>query len=223
MTLSTFSLLLVAATTMATPVSRPSGAKATPHAEIRNVRITPPRLAVSRPRVTAAPVVTGQIRVDMSFAQQTARKPVLRLVCLCESGGELSVHTTFLDRPRTVEGMKRSEIAAAYKAAGITVPPKEREAFFTDPAKFTSHLQSVTKQAFASAVYGSAEVSRGFFRLEKSTTTPKVLLTRVEIWQNGVLVATYESSRAGLGNFSIPTNWHRFKKYQDKFKYADIR
>jgi len=49
------------------------------------------------------------------------------------------------------------------------------------------------------------------------------LLYRIEVWQNGVRAAAYDSSRAGLGSYEIPDDWHLWKKYPQKFKYADIR
>ena len=195
----------------------------TPKAEVRNVRIASPKIVVSRAHAGSDAIVTGQIRVDMSFARPTARKPVLKLACLCEAGGALSVHTIFLDRPRTTEGMRRSEIMAAFKRAGVEIPFAERAAAYADPATFTPHLAEVAKKTFTAAVYGTADVDRGFFRLGRSETLPRVLLYRIEIWQNGVRVATYESSRAGLGPYDIPADWHVWKKHPEKFTYADIR
>jgi len=210
----TITAFLVAAVTVAAPA---------PKAEIRNVRITSPKILVSREKSDSDVNVGGQIRVDMSFAKKTARKPVLRLVCLCEANAGLTVHTVFLDRPRTYSGMGRSEIQEAFKSAGIEIPYKEREATLADPAKFTPYLPEVTKDAYASAVYGLADVKRGFFRLGRTQALPKVLLYRIELWQNGVQVASYDSSRSGLGTYEIPEDWHLLKKYPQKFKYAEMR
>lgn len=208
-------LSLVAALT-ATP-------SAAPKAEVRNVRIFAPKIAVSREAAGKEAQVTGQIRVDMSFAKNSARKPVLRLSCLCEVDGALSVHTIFLDRPRTTEGMRRSAIMEAYRNAQVEIPHKEREQAYADPAKFTPHLPEVTRAAYAGAVYGTGEISRGFFRLGRSGSLPKVILHRVEVWQNGALVASCESSRSGLGGYDIPDDWYEWKRHPQKFKYMDIR
>lgn len=197
-------------------------AASAPKAEVRSVRLTPSKLIVSREKAGSDVLVTGQIRVDMSFARNTVRKPVLRLACLCEANGVLSVNTILLDRPRTCEGMRRSEVMNAFKAAGVDIPSKDRERAYSDPAMFTPFLPEVTKDAYAAAVYGSADVKRGFFRLGRSETMPKVLLFRLELWQNGVLAASYDSSRTGLGKYEIPADWHVWKKYPQKFKYADV-
>lgn len=208
-------LLLFAALT-----ASPSAA---PKAEIRNVRIISPKIFVSREHAGKEALVTGQFRVDMSFSKNTARKPVLRLSCLCEADGALSVHTVFLDRPRTTEGMRRSAIMEAYRNAQVEIPFKEREQAYADPAKFTPHLPEVTRGAYSGAVYGTGEIGRGFFRLGRSGSLPKVILHRVEVWQNGALAASSESSRSGLGRYDIPDDWYEWKRHPQKFKYVDIR
>jgi len=191
--------------------------------EIRNVRICSPKIAVSRAHADSEAFVGGQIRVDMSFAKNTAKTPVLRLCCLCEAAGALSVQTVFLDRLRTYDAMREADKTAAFKAAGMVVSGKDREAYYADPAKFTPWLPEVTKVSFAGAVYGTGDVNRGFFRLGRSSSIPKVLLYRIEIWQNGTLVAKYESSRAGLGKYEIPDDWHVWKRHPQKFRYVEAR
>jgi len=212
--MTTLAILLAAAMVVA---------PAAPQAEIRNVRIFTPKIQAFREKTGSDVTVGGQIRVDMFFSQRTVRKPVMRMVCLCEADGELTVHTVFLDRPRTCDGMSRSAILSAFKNAGVEVSYKERDAYLSDPAKFTPFLPEVTKDAYTAAVYGAVNVRHGFFRLGRSQTLPKVLLYRIEIWQNGVCAASCDSSRTGLGAYEIPADWHLWKKYPQKFKYADIR
>ena len=47
-----------------------------PKAEVRNVRFSSPKLSVSRPNPRSAAVVSGQFKVDMSFARESVRMPV---------------------------------------------------------------------------------------------------------------------------------------------------
>ena len=94
---------------------------AAPQAEIRNVRISSPKLSVSREKAESESQVTGQFKVEMSFAKKTAKKPVVRLACLSEIDGALLANCVFLDRPGTGKGMNRSEIAGALKASGVNV------------------------------------------------------------------------------------------------------
>lgn len=196
---------------------------AAPQAEIRNVRISTPKLSVSREKAESENQVIGQFKVEMSFAKKTAKKPVVRLACLCEVDGALVANCVFLDKPGTGKGMDRSEIAGALKASGVEIPWKEREKLQRDPSKFTPYLSEVVRETYASAIYGTADIKRGFFRLGRSEKPPKILLYRIEVWQNGVLAAKFDSPRTGLGAYDIPADWHEWKKHPQKFKYAEIR
>ena len=198
-------------------------ASAAPKPEVRNVRISSPKLTVSRAKSGSDAIVTGQFHVDMSFARATAKKPVLRLVSVCEANGALVAHNVFLDRPRTCDAMKRGEIMAAYRQAGVDIPFKEREQAYSDPARFTPLLSEVSKDAYSTAVYGTADIGRGFFRLGRCAAPPRVVVFRLELWQNGVMVASWESSGAGLSKYALPDDWHVWRKHPQKFRYVDVR
>ena len=198
-------------------------AAAAPQAEIRNVRIASPKIMLSREKTESEVQVAGQFKVEMSFAKKTVKKPVVRLACLCEVNGALVANCIFLDKPDTNRGMARSEIQAAFKAAGVEVPSKEREKMFADPAQFTPYLSEVSRETSAATTYGTAELKHGFLRIGRSKTMPRLLLYRIEIWQNGALAASWDSPRTGLGAYDIPKDWHVWKKYPQKFKYAEIR
>ena len=198
-------------------------AASAPQAEIRNVRISSPKILLSREKSDSDVQVAGQFKVEMSFAKKTAKKPVVRLACLCEVNGTLIANCIFLDKPDTNKGLSRSEIQAALKASGLKESGKESEKFRADPSKFTPFLSEVSKETYMSATYGTPELNRGFFRLGRSKAIPKLLLFRIEVWQNGVLVAKHDSSRTGLGAYDIPADWYEWKKYPQKFKYAEIR
>lgn len=196
---------------------------AQPKAEVRNVRFSSPRLAVSREKAGSAALVNGQVKVDMSFARETVRMPVLRIMCIVEVGGELVCHAINLARTRTTAPLSRGDVMAAYKDAGVDIPSKDREAALSDPARFTPFLREVAKGAYSPAVYGTADVNKGFFRLGRTDKMPKILLFRVELWQNGALAGFHESSRAGLGSYDIPADWHVWKKHPQKFRYTESR
>ena len=198
-------------------------AAAAPKSEVRNVRIYSPKLAVSRAKSGSDAIVTGQFRIDMSFPRATVKKPVVRLVSVCEANGALVMHSLFLDRPGTNDPMKRGDIMNAFKQAGVDIPFKEREKAYSDPAQFTPLLSEVAKDAYASAIYGTSEVDRGFFRLGRCATPPKIVLFRIEVWQNGAMATSWESSKTGLAKYALPDDWHVWKKYPQKFKYVDVR
>ena len=50
-----------------------------------------------------------------------------------------------------------------------------------------------------------------------------VSVTDIQLWQNGVMVASWESSKAGLGKYALPADWYAWQKYPQKFKYVDVR
>lgn len=191
-----------------------------PKCEIRNVRISSPRLIVSRARSTSSAFATGQFSVEMSFSKPTVKKPVVRLTALCETDGALALYNTFLDQPQTTKGIKRADIMRAYKDSGTEIPSDEREAAYSDPARFTRYLPEVTKIAYSRSIYGSAEMNKGFFRLGKSKNPPRILVWRIEIWQNGVMAESWESSSNGLGKYDLPKDWHAWKKHPGRFRYV---
>ena len=195
----------------------------TPQAEVRNVRISSPKVLLSREKSGSDVQVVGQFKVDMSFAKKMAKKPVMRLACLCEVNGVLVASCIFLDKPETNRGLNRSEIMSALKASGVKEGSREGESFRANPEKFTPYLGEVSKEAYMSATYGTSELGKGFFRLGRSEKMPRMLLYRIEVWQNGFCVAKYESSRTGLGAYDIPSDWYEWKKYPQKFKYVEIR
>ena len=195
----------------------------TPQAEVRNVRISSPKILLSREKSDSDVQVVGQFKVDMSFAKKTAKKPVMRLACLCEVKGALIANCIFLDKPDTNKGLNRSEISTALKASGVKEGSKEGESFRADPARFTPYLGEVSKEAYMSATYGTSDLDKGFFRLGRAEKMPRMLLYRIEVWQNGFCVAKYESSRTGLGSYAIPPDWYEWKKYPQKFRYVEIR
>lgn len=194
-----------------------------PQAEVRNVRISSPRILLSREKSGSEVQVAGQFKVEMSFAKPVARKPVAKVVCLCEVGGALVVNCILLDRPNTMATMSSSEVMSALARAGVKPDYKDKEKYVADPESFTPHLQEVGKDAYASATYGTSDLGRGFVRLGRSEKMPKLLAYRIEIWQNGKMVAKFDSPRTGLGAYGVPADWHAWRKYPQKFKYAPVR
>ena len=194
-----------------------------PPPEVRNVRISSPRVMLSREKSGSEVQIAGQFRVEMSFAKAVAKKPVAKLVTLCEVGGALVMNCILLDRPNTMSTMSVSEVMSAMAKAGVKVDYREKAKVFADPSAFTPHLQEVAKDAYVSALYGTADLGRGFARIGKSEKMPKLLAYRIEIWQNGKMLAKYDSPRTGLGAYGVPADWYEWQKYPQKFKYADVR
>lgn len=191
--------------------------------EVRNVRISSPRILLSREKSGSDVQIAGQFKVEMFFAKPVAKKPVAKVVTLCEVNGALVMNCILLDKPNATTPMSVSEVMSAVSKAGIKVDYKEKEKYYADPATFTPYLQEVGKDAYTSALYGTSELGRGFVRLGKSEKMPRLLVYRIEIWQNGKMLTKFDSSRTGLGAHGIPSDWHEWRKYPQKFKYADVR
>ena len=196
---------------------------AAPKSEVQRASIHFPRMTLSSSKSGSDFSVCGEFRVDMSFSSRAvAKRPVLRVVSLCEVNGDLVVHNLFLDVPNTNVPMKRSDVMRAYKESGADIPAKEMDAACSDPARFTPCLCVASVDLFKSAVYGSSKSNRPLFRLGRCPIPPKLLLYRLELWQNGVMAASNESSKAGLGRYSLPKDWHAWRKYPQLFKYVNV-
>ena len=198
-------------------------AAASPKPEIRNVRISSPKVFLSREKSDSEVKVVGQFKVEMAFAAETVKKPVMRLLCLSEVDGKLIANSVFIDKPNSFTGMGRSEIDAALKRGQPEAKPKELERQRNSPEKFTPFLSEVTGGAFASAVYGKPDLGAGFFRLGRADKMPKLLQFRIEVWQNGSMAAKYASGRSGLAAAGVPGDWYVWGKYPQKITYSEVR
>lgn len=210
--------VLFAALTCAAPCSCSKGP------EVKAARFQFPRLELSRkPQSAPTAVIRAPVRVSLTgFARETVRVPVLRITCLCEIDGMFVCYTGFWCRQNTYERMSGSEISEALRASGLKFTGDEQKRARFDPACFTPFLSSTSKESCSTCVFGNPQDrDRGFFRLSRLAGTARLLLYRCELWQNGGLVGAYESSRAGLGKYDLPEDWHDWKKYPAKFKYAE--
>ena len=183
-----------------------------PKTDVKGVHFLTTTLSVSRPKNGSTAFVRGPVRADMSFAAGHVRKPLLRIVCLCEADGELLWMDGLWDKPRTNAKISRSEVSAAFKAAGRDTP-------CTEARCISSVMPEVGTEPYGSAVYGEPNVNKGFFRLDKVTGNAKLLVCRFEVWQNGALAGVWESSHTGLGKYGIPDDWSVRGRYQKKFRY----
>ena len=191
-------------------------AETTPKAEVSNVRFGASKLMAVKAKTGPATYLRGPLRVDMSCRQNQVRKPLLRIVCLCDVNGELVCHSGLWDKLDTNRRLGRSEVSKAFKLAGVELPPKERETALSDPQKISPLLPEVLKSAYQSASYGETAEHGGFFRVNNLT---RVLLFRFELWQNGGLVDSFDSDRAGLRRIGAPDDWFEKGKYPGKIVY----
>lgn len=198
-----------------------------PKAEIGRVHFVLPRVYLDRkPNSAPSALIRGAVRVAMgAFVRDSVHCPVMRMTCLCEQAGELVCYQGLFNRPDSCERLSTSEIGEAFRNAGIKLAGEDRKTATTDPARFTPLLREVTSRAYVPAcIYGVPQDERkGFFRLNRLAGEARLLLTHLEMWQNGVLIGRFETSRAGLGRYDIPKDWYLPRKYPQKFRYAEGR
>ena len=196
---------------------------AAPKSEVQRASIQFPRMSLTPSKPGSGAAARGEFHVDMSFSSRAvAKRPVLRVVSICEVNGALVAYNLFLDVPNSTVPMKRGDIMKAYKQCGVDISAKEMDIACSDPAKFTPCLCAVSVDAFRNAVYGSSNPNRTLFRLGRCAIPPKLLLYRLELWQNGEMATSYESSKSGLGRYSLPKDWHVWRKYPQLFKYVNV-
>ena len=183
-----------------------------PKTNVRNVRFPAPTLMLTRAKSGSSAFVHGPIHVNMAFDSSPVRKPLLRIICLCEVNGELQWMDGLWDKPLTNAKLSRSDLTAAFKAAG-------RDTICSEAICVSSVMPEVGVEPYKAAIYGEASNGKGFFRLDRSAANAKLLLYRYEVWQNGVLAEAWESSRTGLGKYDIPPDWFVRGRYQRKFRY----
>ena len=219
--MSAVSLLLCAVLAAVCP------AEEQPKAEIGRVHFVLPRVYLARkPNAAPSALIRGVVRVAMgAVVRDSVHCPVMRMTCLCEQGGELVCYQGLFNRPDSYERLSSSEIDEAFRNAGVKLTGEDRKAAVSDPARFTPFLREVMSRAYVpTCMYGVPQEERkGFFRLNRLAGETRLLLTHLEMWQNGALIGGWESSRTGLGRFELPKDWYLPRKYPQKFKYAEGR
>ena len=188
-----------------------------PRPQIRSVRFVSRQLSVSRKGSSA--YIRGPVRVDMSFPDGPVKRPVLRIICLCDVDGELVCYSGLWAKPRTSSMMGRGEIGSAFKQAGIELKGADRRAAYSDIVRISGCQGECSKETFSSVVYGEKDLYRGFFRAGSVKEGIRILVYRLELWQNGALAGVYDSPRSAAAGYQLPEDWHVAGKYEGKFRY----
>lgn len=204
-----------------------------PKAEVSRASFVLPHIdLVRKPSTAPTAMIKGIVRVKMgAFVRDCVKCPILRMCCLLELNGQLVCREAFFKSPNGSERLTKSEITAAIKAscsfsaAYAAMSSEERKEAIADPSCFTPLLPEVTSRIYSPGCsYGDPRNERDcFFRLSRLKGDARIMLTHLEMWQNGVCIGSYDSSRTGLGKYEIPKDWYVPKKYPQRFKYEDAR
>jgi len=163
-------------------------------------RISQARLGAYRDKSSGSAETTlrGQVRVLVSSDQARFKRPVLYVAALFDVDGMWRMYDVVCSDQKTYGGHCLDQ--------GQT------------PAQVSTWQPEIGKDAVATAVYGDAK--RGFFcgyRVPSERT--KLLGYRLELWQNGGLVDSYDSDRLTLRRAGVPDDWHAKGKYNGKIVY----
>ena len=187
--------------------------------EVRSVRFVSNQLTVSRRDSSA--YVRGPVRVDMTFPGGVAKRPVLRIFCLCDVDGELICRSGVWGRPKTYSAMSRGEIGDVFKRAGVELKGPERNAAYSDMARISRCQAECSKSVFANVVYGEKDLYRGFFRFGGVKENVRIVAYRLELWQNGALAGSYVSPRSAASGYDLPVDWYDSAKHSERFRFED--
>jgi len=163
-------------------------------------RISQARLSPYRDKTSGSTETTmrGQVRVSVSSDLARFKRPVLYVAALFD-----------------VEGMWRmyDVVCADQKVYwGHCLDQAQT------PAQFSTWQAEVGKEAVATSLFGDSK--HGFFygyRIPSDRV--KLLGYRLELWQNGGLVDTYDSDRTTMRRIGVPENWHEKGKHSGKIVY----
>ena len=85
-------------------------------------------------------------------------------------------------------------------------------------AQISREQPEVTASAWEKPVYGDSKV--GFFRgYGVSSDKAKLVSYRIELWQAGEMLASYESDKAAAKRLGAPEDWYLKEKYKGKILY----
>lgn len=189
--------------------------------EVKKVRISSSRLGLSRPKGSSTSFVRGQLRIEYAFAPRRFKRPVVRVLCLCDVDGSVNFYEGFFYTPNRYDRMGGGELQELFKDAGESVTSANMDELMHDAKKISANQKEVDREKFTTVVYGSTSTYAGYFRIPEVVRSAKLLLYRVEVWQNGILANQYESAKTGLGKYEIPDDWHVWHKYPMKYKYVE--
>ena len=189
--------------------------------EVKKVRFTSSRLALSRPKGSQVSYVRGQLRLDLSFAPARFKRPVVRITSLCDVDGAVRFYEGFFYTPNSYDRMGWNEARTLFEDVGEKVTHDSLGELMHDAKKISACQKEVDREKYTTLVFGSTSPCAGYFSVGDMVKSVKLLLYRIEVWQNGILVKDYESPHTGLGKYAIPDDWHIWHKYPSKYKYVE--
>ncbi len=164
-----------------------------------NGSLAMPKVTPMKGRDRGAELTLGmQVKAQLKGELPRIRRPVLSVSALFETDGLWRSYDVVLTDQKTSSGVN---INAEQTPAGVSTWQPE-----------------VTLKDWRSPVFGDAK--HGLFKgCGIPSSSAKLIAWRLELWQNGGLVATSESDQRQLKKLGVPEDWHVKGKYAGKITY----
>ena len=183
-------------------LGRPKGAGELPPkvnpAQVKGALVMP-KVTPMKGRNRGAELTLGmQVKANLKGELPRIKRPVLSVSALFETDGLWRSYDVVLTDQKTPHGIN---ISAEQTPAGVSEWQPE-----------------VTLKDWKSPVFGDAK--HGLFKgCGISSSSAKLIAWRLELWQNGGLVAVCESDQKQLRKLGVPEDWHVKGKYAGKITY----
>lgn len=128
----------------------------------------------------------GLVKAQFRSNSQRFKRPMLHVVLLLEKDGAW----------KYFDGLAHEQ-----KNAQLHNPSEE-----STNAKRSAAEQEVNADAWESVVWGDPR--HGFFWNYPLPPKAKLIAYRLEIWQDGAVLAEYDSDRSALRRAGVPDDWH---------------
>lgn len=139
-----------------------------------------------------------QVRANLDSDLQRIKRPVLSVSALFDIDGLWRSYDVVLVNQKV--------------SYGVNINPDQT------PAGVSLWQPEVSSSEWRRPVFGDAR--RGLFaECGIPSSSARLLAYRLELWQNGGLVATHESDRRNLKKHGVPDDWHVKGKYSGKITY----
>ena len=179
------------------PVKPVTAAKETKPSNPVEAKIVNGRLSMFKAKPGNQSVLRGEVKISVRTDLPRIKRPMLNVIALFDIDGMWRWCDVLCSEPN--------------QSYGSCLP---REA---TPARYSSYQAEVSADAWDSVTFGNPKTS--FFTGYAVPEKAKLLLYRLEVWQDGKLLASQDSDRRLAKKLALPEDWYVKGKYPGKFSY----
>jgi len=141
--------------------------------------------------------VKGYVKADFNSTTNRFKRPILHIVTLFEYEGLWKYYDLIQTDQRVYHGSNPAADAG--------------------PERQSRWQPEIAKEAWTHLQYGAPE--HGFFYNSNIPPKAKLLVYRLEIWQDGKLVTALDTPKNAVKKFGIPENWYEKGKNAGRITY----